>query len=133
MVSQELATAVVYGVPVVICVFNNGWLGNVRQWQELFYTKRYSSTCLRARKSCKQHCSGPSAVCPEYTPDFIRLAESYGIPAQRVTEAEEVESALEKAVSHAEGPLLIEFMIEAEANVLPIVPPGNALDEMEGL
>ena len=133
MVSQELATAVVYGLPVVICVLNNGWLGNVRQWQELFYTKRYSSTCLRARKSCKQRCFGPSADCPEYTPDFIRLAESYGIPAQRVTKAEEVEPALEKAVSHAEGPLLIEFMIEAEANVLPIVPPGNALDEMEGV
>lgn len=133
MVSQELATAVVYGLPVILCVLNNGWLGNVRQWQELFYGKRYSSTCLRARRSCKQCCSGPSGDCPEYTPDFIRLAESYGIPAWRVTGAEDVEPALKKAIGHAAGPAFIEFMLEAEANVLPIVPPGNALDEMEGV
>lgn len=133
MASQELATAVAYGLPVIICVLNNGWLGNVRQWQELFYGKRYSSTCLRARRSCKQRCSGPSGDCPEYTPDFIRLAESYGISAWRVTGAEDVKPALEKAIGHAASPALIEFMLEAEANVLPIVPPGNGLDEMVGL
>ncbi|WP_195267670.1 biosynthetic-type acetolactate synthase large subunit [Eubacterium sp. 1001713B170207_170306_E7] len=133
MVSQELATAVVYGLPVIICVFNNGWLGNVRQWQELFYAKRYSSTCLRARRSCRHRCSGPSAHCPEYTPDFVRLAESYGLPARRVTREEDVEPAFTDALSHTAGPVLIEFMLEAEANVLPIVPPGNALDEMEGI
>lgn len=133
MVSQELATAVVYGLPVILCVLNNGWLGNVRQWQELFYGKRYSSTCLRARRSCKQCCSGPSGDCPEYTPDFVRLAESYGISAWRVAGAADAEPALKKAIGHTAGPALIEFMLEAEANVLPIVPPGNALDEMEGV
>lgn len=133
MVSQELATAVVYGLPVIICVLNNGWLGNVRQWQELFYAKRYSSTCLRARRDCPPCCSGPSENCPEYTPDFIRLAESYGMSAQRVTGVEAVRPALEKAAGYAAGPSLIEFRLEAGANVLPIVPPGNALDEMEGI
>ena len=78
---QEMATAVVYELPIIICILNNGYLGNVRQWQEMFYDRRYSSTCMRYRKSCEIGCNTPNHCCPEYTPDFIRLAESYGATA----------------------------------------------------
>lgn len=60
---QEMATAVVYELPVIICILNNGYLGNVRQWQEMFFNKRYSSTCLRYRKSCAAACNTPSGSC----------------------------------------------------------------------
>lgn len=70
---QEMATAVVYELPIIICILNNGYLGNVRQWQEMFYNKRYSSTCMRYRKSCEIGCNQPKHDCPEYSPDFISL------------------------------------------------------------
>lgn len=127
---QELATAVVYELPVIICIFNNGYLGNVRQWQEMFFDKRYSSTCLRFRKSCPSACSTPGHLCPPYIPDFIRLAQSYGAKALRVTQREEVEGALKQAKSERTVPTIIEFIIDREGNVLPIVPPGNPLDDM---
>lgn len=127
---QEMATAIVYELPVVICILNNGYLGNVRQWQEMFFDKRYSSTCLRHRKSCSATCNSPSAGCPEYTPDFIRLAESYGAKAIRVKRYEEIKTALEEAKKTPKIPTVIEFIIEPEENVLPIVPPGNPLCDM---
>lgn len=127
---QEMATAIVYELPVVICILNNGYLGNVRQWQEMFFDKRYSSTCLRYRKSCSATCNSPSAGCPEYTPDFIRLAESYGAKAIRVKRYEEIKTALEEAKKTPKIPTVIEFIIEPEENVLPIVPPGNPLCDM---
>lgn len=127
---QEMATAIVYELPVIICILNNGYLGNVRQWQELFFNKRYSCTCLRYRKSCDCNCSRPSDACPEYTPDFVRLAESYGAKAIRVENYEEIEHALLVAKNTKTVPTVIEFMIEREENVLPIVPPGNALNDM---
>ena len=61
---QEMATAVAYELPLIICVLNNGYLGNVRQWQEMFFGKRYSGTCMRYRKSCPAACSAPSEHCP---------------------------------------------------------------------
>ena len=73
---QELATAVTEGVPVIVCVFNNQYLGMVRQFQQLFYGKRYASTCLRRRADCPASCKGPNDACPPYTPDFVALAES---------------------------------------------------------
>lgn len=91
---QELATAVVNELPIIICIFNNSYLGNVRQWQEMFYQKHYSQTCLRRRKSCAAICNTPTQNCPEYTPDFIRLAESYGAKGIRVTEESEIADAL---------------------------------------
>lgn len=127
---QEMATAIVYELPITICILNNGYLGNVRQWQEMFYDKRYSSTCMRYRKSCSATCNMPSACCPEYTPDFVRLAESYGAKAIRVQRYEEIESALLEAKNTKKIPTVIEFIIEREENVLPIVPPGNPLNDM---
>lgn len=127
---QELATAVVYELPMTICVLNNGFLGNVRQWQEMFFDRRYSCTCLRYRKSCESACSTPGAECPVYTPDFIKLAESYGAKGIRVTKPEEIEAALQEAKNNKKVPTIIEFIIEREANVMPMVPPGNALSDM---
>lgn len=127
---QEMATAICYELPITICIFNNGYLGNVRQWQEMFYNKRYSSTCMRYRKSCLKSCNSPTACCPEYTPDFIKLAESYGAKGIRVTNENEIAAALETAKSTLKVPTVIEFIIERDENVMPIVPPGNALDDM---
>lgn len=127
---QEMATAIVYELPVIICILNNGYLGNVRQWQEMFFDKRYSSTCLRYRRSCTVTCNTPSACCPEYTPDFVRLAESYGAKAIRVRKKKEIETVLLTAKNTKKVPTVIEFMIEREENVLPIVPPGNPLSDM---
>ncbi len=127
---QEMATAVAYEIPLVICVFNNGYLGNVRQWQEMFFNKRYSSTCLRYRKSCERNCTKKDEYCPVYSPDFIKLAESYDAVGIRVTKEEEILEAFEKAKANTNGPTLIEFIIEREANVLPIVQPGKALNDM---
>ena len=127
---QEMATAVVYELPIIICILNNGYLGNVRQWQEMFYKKRYSCTCLRYRKSCATFCNTPSASCPEYIPDFVRLAESYGAKAFRVQRPEDIKTTLEEAKGTKKVPTVIEFIIDPEENVLPIVPPGNPLSDM---
>lgn len=127
---QEMATAVCCGLPLIICILNNGYLGNVRQWQEMFFNKRYSGTCMRRRRSCPPDCNSPADRCPEYTPDFIKLAESYGANGIRVTSETEIAAALTAAKGTPKVPTVIEFLIEREANVLPIVPPGNALDHM---
>lgn len=127
---QEMATAIVYELPIIICILNNGYLGNVRQWQEMFFQKRYSCTCLRYRKSCQITCNTPSACCPEYVPDFIRWAESYGAKAIRVKRQEEIKMALEEAKNTKSVPTVIEFIIDPEMNVLPIVPPGSSIDDM---
>ena len=127
---QEMATAIVYELPIIICIFNNGYLGNVRQWQEMFFQKRYSCTCLRYRKSCRKVCNTPSANCPEYVPDFVRWAESYGAKAIRVKRTEEIREALEEAKNTRAVPTVIEFIIDPELNVLPIVPPGSAINDM---
>ena len=127
---QEMATAVVNELPITICVLNNGYLGNVRQWQEMFYKKHYSSTCLRYRKGCATACSNPNKKCPEFTPDFVKLAESYGAKGIRVTKSEDIEKALKEAKKENKTPTLIEFIIDRETNVLPMVQPGNSLNEM---
>lgn len=127
---QEMATAVVNELPLIICILNNGYLGNVRQWQELFFEKRYSSTCMRYRKSCANNCNTPTTHCPEYTPDFIQLAKSYGAKGIRVTAGEDIAPALQSAKNTLNVPTVIEFIIEREENVMPIVPPGNTLEDM---
>ena len=127
---QEMATAVVYELPIIICILNNGYLGNVRQWQEMFYKKRYSCTCLRYRKSCAAFCNTPSACCPDYIPDFVQLTESYGAKAFRVQRPEDIKTTLEEAKGTKKVPTVIEFIIDPEENVLPIVPPGNPLSDM---
>lgn len=127
---QEMATAVTQELPITICVLNNGYLGNVRQWQELFFNKRYSSTCLRYRKSCNHDCQNPDKCCPKYTPDFVKLAESYEALGIRVTKEEEIKEAFEQAKANTKGPTLIEFYIDPAANVFPMVPGGKSLNEM---
>jgi len=110
MTLQELATIVQDRIGVKIAILNNGYLGMVRQWQELFYDKRYVATPL---------------TCP----DFIKIAEGYGLPGLRVDRREEVAPAIEQAMAH-DGPFLIEFLVEPEENVYPMVPPGASLAEV---
>jgi acetolactate synthase-1/2/3 large subunit len=104
MTIQEMATLVQDNIAVKIAILNNGYLGMVRQWQDLFYDKRYIATPL----SC---------------PDFVKVAEAYCIAGLRVTTREEVLPAIQQAMDH-DGPFLIDFMIEPEENVFPFVPPG---------
>ena len=132
MTEQELATAVAHELPITICIMNNGSLGMVRQMQKLFYGKRYSSTCLRYRKSCDTGCgcSEEGRECPPYLPDFIKLADSYEIDGVRVTKTEEIDAAFAKARKVKNKPFLIEFMIEKEDLVLPMVKGGDALENM---
>jgi acetolactate synthase-1/2/3 large subunit len=110
MTMCELATAAQENLNINIAVINNGFLGMVRQWQELFHESRYNST-------------------PMFNPDFVRLAEAFGIPARRVTKREEVADAVNFARS-TQGPALIEFVVEKEDMVYPMVPAGGDLHAM---
>ena len=110
MSSAELATCVQENLDINIAIINNGYLGMVRQWQDLFHQKNYSEVQI----------SGP---------DFIKLAEAYGCTGIRVTKDDEIVPAIERARS-IKGPVLIEFVVEPEANVWPIVPPGAGNSDM---
>ncbi len=129
MNSQELATVAKNKLPLNIIIFNNGYLGMVRQWQEMFYDRRYSSVCLRRQEDCPPDCDDPSAECPTMSPDFVKLAESYGIKAKRIIKKEGIRSALEEAINSSDA-YLLDFIIEEEENVFPMVPPGGTLDKM---
>ena len=109
---QELGTAVCNKINVKIFILNNGYLGMVRQWQELFYHRRYSHVCITS-------------------PDFVKLAESYGAVGIRVTKKEEVRPAIEKALA-TENTVLVDFVVEQEENVFPMVPAGKAINEIIG-
>jgi len=110
MTIQELATIAQERAAVKIAIIDNGYLGMVRQWQELFYQKRYVATPL----------SGP---------DYVKVAEAYGIPGLRVKDKNEVIPAIEKAMAEP-GPFLIDFVVESEENVYPMVPPGASIGEV---
>ena len=125
---QELATAVLEELPIISCIFNNSNLGMVRQWQKLFYGKRYSMTCLRSGAACRGKCG--EVPCPEYTPDFIKLAESYGAKGIRVTKKEEIEPAFREAMKSKKTPVIIEFEIDPEDLVYPMIQPGGTLEDM---
>ena len=127
---QELATAVNYELPVIICIFNNSYLGMVRQMQTLFFDKRYSSTCTRRKKSCFKKCLGPNNNCPTYSPDFVKLAESYGAKGLRVSKEEDIKEVFKEAKENKKTPTIIEFIIDSEDLVLPMVQGGKALDNM---
>ena len=127
---QEFATAVLQELPLVLCVFNNSYLGMVRQWQKLFYGKRYSMTCLRSGKACEGQCGTEGCECPPYTPDYIKLAESYGAKGIRVFKPEDIKNALEEARKNTKTPTLIEFIIDPEDLVYPMVKPGGTLEEL---
>jgi len=109
---QELATAAQYNIAVKVVLLNNGFLGMVRQWQELFYEKRYSHTDMT------------------YAPDFVKLAEAFGIVGMRITKPAEVEEALRKAFS-IDKPVLMDFRVSREECVYPMVRPGESLSEMD--
>ncbi len=114
---QELATAVVEKIPVKIAILNNCYLGMVRQWQELFYKKRYATTCLLNGSCC--------------IPDFVKVAESYGAFGIRVKKKSDVAKAIKKVIK-TKGPCLIDFVVEKEENVFPMVPAGEAINRMIG-
>ena len=128
MNSQELATAVLEELPIISCIFNNNNLGMVRQWQKLFYGKRYSMTCLRSGAACREKCG--EVPCPTYTPDFMKLAESYGAKGIRVTKKEEIEPAFREAMKSKKTPYVIEFEIDPEDLVYPMIQPGGTLKDM---
>ncbi len=109
---QELATAVQYHLPVKIFILNNKFLGMVRQWQELFYDRKYSYTC------------------EEVQPDFVKLAEAYGARGFRVDREEMVEPVIIESLQERDKPVVVEFLIEREENVFPMVPAGGALNKM---
>ena len=125
---QELATAVLEELPIISCIFNNNNLGMVRQWQKLFYGKRYSMTCLRSGAACRGKCG--EVECPAYTPDFVKLAESYGAKGIRVTKKEEIEPAFREAMKSTKTPTVIEFEIDPEDLVYPMIQPGGTLEDM---
>lgn len=108
---QELATAMQDDIPVIVAIMNNGYLGMVRQWQELFFDKRYSFTCIKG------------------SVDFVKLAEAYGALGIRVTKEDEVKPAIEKAIK-SNKPAVIDFIVECEENVSPMVPAGAAINEI---
>ena len=126
---QEMATSITQEAPVVVCILNNGYLGMVRQMQELWYGKRYAATDLRRRRSCPPDCKGSNHDCPPYVPDFVKWAESYGTNGIRVTQEEEILPALEQAKA-SEVTTVIEFIIASEDIVLPIVRGGTPMREM---
>jgi acetolactate synthase-1/2/3 large subunit len=108
---QEMATAVQYCLPVKVAILNNGYLGMVRQWQQFFYDRRYSCTTM------------------DHTPDFAKLAEAYGAVGLRATKPSEVIPVLQEAIS-TPRPVIMDFVVEQEENVYPMVPAGKSLTEM---
>lgn len=124
---QEMATAVLEELPIISCIFNNEYLGMVRQWQKLFYGKRYSMTNLKAGALSRRT---EGAEFPEYTPDFVKLAESYGAKGIRVTKKEEIAAAFEEAKKNTKTPTIIEFIIDPEEMVYPMIKPGGTLEDM---
>ena len=111
MTLQELATAVQYELPVKVCIINNQFLGMVRQWQELFWSKRYSHTCI------------------ECQPDFVKLAEAYGAEGYRATKPDELEEVLRTAFA-TDRPAVIDIRVKREANVFPMIPAGGSVHDM---
>ncbi|MDY0375307.1 MAG: biosynthetic-type acetolactate synthase large subunit [Desulfobacterium sp.] len=108
---QELTTSLAAKLPVKVVILNNRYLGMVRQWQDLFYEKRYSSTCM------------------ECAPDFVKLAEAYGATGMRASKPSEVKATLERGLA-TEGTVIMEFIVEREEMVYPMVPAGKSLTEM---
>ncbi len=111
MNAQEMATISQHRLPLKIFIINNGFLGMVRQWQELFWRRRYSHVDISS-------------------PDFVKLAEAFGCRALRVTEVDAMEPAIREALAYNDGPMLIEFVVEPEENVYPMIPAGQSVNEI---
>jgi acetolactate synthase-1/2/3 large subunit len=112
MNSQEIMTAVANKIPVKVAILNNQFLGMVRQWQELFWNHRYSHTDIEAQ------------------PDFVKLAEAYGAVGLRCDKKDKVTETLKKSLKYKDLPVLIDFRIEREENVFPMIPAGQSIEEM---
>jgi acetolactate synthase-1/2/3 large subunit len=109
---QEMIVAVQHRLPIIIAILNNGFLGMVRQWQQLFWEKRYSHTCI------------------DFAPDFVKLAEAYGAVGIRVEKKADVEPAIRRALSIKDKPIVIDFVVEREENVYPMIPGGKSVKDI---
>lgn len=110
MTIEELGVIMEHKVPVKVIILNNNYLGNVRQWQELFFNRRYSFTRM-------------------YSPDYMKLASAYGIPARRVSEREDLQDAIQEMLA-TDGPFILEACCAEEENVLPMTPPGASISDI---
>lgn len=110
MTVQELGTIAQYNLPVKIILLNNNFLGMVRQWQQLFFSNRYSSTELK-------------------NPDFLKISEGFGVPSKQISEREDLKTALQDMLDQ-DGPFMLEVKVEKEANIFPMVPAGGTVSEM---
>jgi len=113
MTVQALTTGLEFKLPLKVFIINNGFLGMVRQWQELFYSNRYSEVDLRAGN-----------------PDFAKLAEAYGCAGIRVTRPELLESAVRQALAVSGRPVVVDIMVSPEENVYPMIPAGTTINDM---
>jgi acetolactate synthase-1/2/3 large subunit len=120
MTNQELATCALEGIPIKVAVINNGNLGMVRQWQTLFYDKRYSNTDLKTHQKANQ----------KRVPDFVKLADALGCVGLRCETAADVDSTIEKAMAIDDQPVVIDFTVGQDAMVWPMVPAGTSNDEI---
>ncbi len=113
MTAQELATSTTENIPIVVAIVNNGYLGMVRQWQELFYKERYSQVHLT-----------------QDVPDYVKLAEAYGAVGLRAERPEEVDAVLDKALSVKDRSVVIDFRVDPTEMVFPMVPAGASNDDI---
>ena len=128
MTFEELVVAVEHKIPVTFVVVNNGCLGMVRQWQEMFYRKNYADSILTVKGRCGNERLDED-LAYDYLPDFVKLAEAHGAKAMRVIDPAKLEPALAKAVRHP-GPVLVEVIVEPRANVFPMQPGDTPVEGM---
>jgi len=122
---QEVVVAVEHNLPIKIIIINNGVLGMVRQWQQMFYKKHYSGIVLtQDNRPANEHIAARPDV-PRYLPDFVKLAEAHGAKARRITAIDDIDAALAEAFADRDT-WVLEFIVESEGTVLPMVPPGKA-------
>lgn len=129
MTMPELATAILENVKVIVAICNNYYLGMVRQWQELFYGERFSSSCMVAPGGNSAKGKEPNSKRVAYIPDFVKLAEAYGAKGIRVFKKDEVMPAIAAALK-ADTTVIIDFVIDPQEKVFPMVPAGGALDDI---
>jgi acetolactate synthase-1/2/3 large subunit len=126
MNAQEIVVAVEHKLPINVVILNNGYLGNVRQWQDMFYNRVHSSTILtQNNRPANEHIECEEEN-PPYLPDFIKLAEAHGACAKRVTKPEDVAGALKEAFDSPKT-WILEFIVEPESNVMPMIPPAGTV------
>jgi acetolactate synthase-1/2/3 large subunit len=120
MTNQELATCAIEGIPIKVAVINNGNLGMVRQWQTLFYEKRYSNTGLSTHQTSRSN----------RVPDFVKLAEALGCVGLRCDSPDDIDATIEKAMGINDAPVVVDFVVAPDAQVWPMVAAGTSNDEI---